>query len=141
MTIAKNWKKLLLSLQLLLCVVTTGCNNDLNQKYANYYNLGTPEVYCWKIDNDWFCGALVATDRLKTTSEIQWLQDNLPCSLNDMKKILRTYSDQDKYATFVCIVSVPPKIEEITHDNQLVYDNIDTYEWLFKKLGLEFRFE
>lgn len=112
------------------------CNNH---KYDVYYNLGTPEIYCWD-DGGWKCVALPNTSITKTSEEINQLQQTLPCSLNKMKQILKTYDDSERDYAFVCVVSIPPKDEELTHDVQLIYDNIDTYEWLYDQLGLNFNY-
>lgn len=141
MVIRKNKRILFLVMLSLLSLVCVSCSNNQEKEYEIYYNLGTIEVYCWNNNDKWFSGALVGTSITKTPDEVKWLQTNLPCPLNTMKEILQTYSDQSRDSAFVCIVSIPPKQEELTHDTQLIYDQIDTYMWLYDQLGLDFSVE
>ena len=140
MGIRKNKMILLPVVLSVLSLIFTGCSSQ-EQKYAIYYDLGTIEVYCWNDNDQWFSGALAGTNKTKTPDEVKWLQDNLACPLDNMKDILQTYSDQSRDSAFVCIVSISPKQEELTHDTQLIYDKIDTYMWLYDQLGLEFTLE
>lgn len=110
----------------------TSCSND-DEKFGVYYsykdNLKGIEVYCWEKNDSWYSGILPGTNRLKTVSEVQWLQDNLPCPISQMEKILKTYDDSDIY---VCIVSIPPTDDELEHKE----DTSETYYWLIDQLGL-----
>lgn len=131
-----------LALPILLNSCTAGRNSNDSEDFSLYYsykdNMKGIDVYCWKQQEGWYSGILPGTNRLKTPSEIEWLQDNLPCPIKKMKEILGTYDDTSREHAFVCIVSNPPKEEELTHDVQLIYSNLDTYEWLYSQLGLEF---
>lgn len=123
---------------LLLNIVTlTSCkSNDLND-YSLYYSYSGEgkglEVYCWEKETSWYSGLLPGTNRLKTVDEVQWLQDNLPCPINKMCEILDTILEEnEKEYCFVCIVSVPPKVEELNHvpnDNEIL-------RWLREQLDL-----
>ena len=74
--------------------------------YTEYENVfgglkGT-EIYCWKIDNQyWCCGALIGTNRLKTYEEIHHIQNDLPCTLSKMKEfIINSHSTKEEIAVF-----------------------------------------
>ena len=125
---------------LTLPLFMTCCTPKQEHDYTDYYDLSSVEVYCWKENDIWYSGALEMTDRTKTPDEVKWLQDNLPCPLDTMKSILHTYSSQSREYAFVCIVSVPPNEEELTHDVQLIYNQINTYRWVYNQLGLTFTF-
>ena len=123
---------------LLLNIVTlTSCkSNDLND-YSLYYSYSKEvkglEVYCWKKEASWYSCLLPGTNRLKTVDEVQWLQDNLPCPINKMCEILDTILEEnEKEYCFVCIVSVPPKAEELNH----VPNDNGILRWLREQLDL-----
>jgi len=130
-------------LTLLFATASLYACGTVNYDYTPYYsykeNLKGIEVYCWENYNSWYAGILPGTNRLKTTDEVKWLQNYLPCPFSKMNGILKTYPDDG--CTFVCIVSIPPKEEELTHDTQLIYDKIDTYKWVYDQLGLKFQIE
>lgn len=115
------------------------------EKYALYYSYidndpshaaGVFEIYCWESLDGWECGILPTTSRLKYPDEVEWMQDNLPCPLNTMKEILRSYPDRTRKCSTVYVVSIPPKEEELTHDTALVLKDKETYRMLYKKLGI-----
>lgn len=137
--------KLFVATFLLSLTLLNGCVNNVDSKdFSLYYsykdNMKGIDIYCWEERDDWYTGILPGTNRIKTTSEIKLLQDDLPCPINKMKEILRTYDDATKDYAFVCIVSNPPKEEELMHDVQLIRNNLDTYAWLYNQLGLEFNY-
>lgn len=123
---------------LLLNIVTlTSCKSNDLYDYSLYYSYNGEgkglEVYCWKQETSWYSGLLPGTNRLKTVNEVQWLQDNLPCPINKMCEILDTILEEDeKEYCFVCIVSVPPKVEELNHPS----NDSETLQWLRKQLDL-----
>lgn len=81
----------------------------------------------------WYSGLLPGTNRLKEVEEVEWLQDNLPCPIAKMSEILDTIlEEEEKEYTFVCIVSTPPKSEELRHEP----DESETLQWLRGQLGL-----
>ena len=123
---------------LLLNIVTlTSCkSNDLND-YSLYYSYSGEgkglEVYCREKEASWYSGLLPGTNRLKTVDEVQRLQDNLPCPINKMCEILDTILEEnEKEYCFVCIVSVPPKVEELNHPS----NDSETLRWLREQLDL-----
>lgn len=120
-----------------------GCNNNEDsKKFSLYYsykeNLKGIEIYCWEQQENWYTGILSGTNRTKTSEEVSWLQDNLPCPIKTMKKILLTYSEKERNEAFVCIVSIPPVEEELTHNNQFEYFSVELYSWVYSELGLRF---
>ena len=99
------------------------------------------EIYAWKDKGiNWYAVLMPGTNRLKSVQEVGELQKELPCPLSDMRKILDFYRDSGFYDFDLSIISDPPKEDELTHDAQLIYNNFDTYEWLYSQLGLEFEY-
>lgn len=94
-------------------------NPEIIEKYKEYYQYGEAakgiEVYAWKESSDWFCVLTGGTNMLKTTYEIKKLQDDLPCPINTMKEILKSYN-KTFAIPYVARVSNPPKEEELTHN-------------------------
>ncbi len=135
----KKIKRFILSVIFSLGIIS--CNDEPKYDFTPYEYCA--EVYCWKIDGKWYSGALHETSVWKTPEQVQWLQDNLPCPLKTMKKILKKLPLEEggKRYVFVCIVSVPPVMEELTHDVELIYEKLDTYKWLYRQLGLEFNID
>ena len=116
---------------------STGSSSKLD--YSLYYSYKTNmkgiEIYCWKNKDYWYSGILPGTNRFKNVEEVEWLQENLPCPLDEMAKILATYSKEAlKYAP-VRIVSIPPKELEIT-SNINEQNKINEYKYVYSKLGL-----
>ena len=117
--------------------ISTGSSSKLD--YSLYYSYKTNikgiEIYCWENEDYWYSGILPGTNRFKSVEEVEWLQENLPCPLNEMAKILATYSEETlKYAP-VRIVSIPPKELEI-NNNINEQNKIDEYKYVYGKLGL-----
>ena len=117
--------------------ISTGSSSKLD--YSLYYSYKTNmkgiEIYCWENEDYWYSGILPGTNRFKSVEEVEWLQENLPCPLNEMAKILATYSEETlKYAP-VRIVSIPPKELEIT-SNINEQNKIDEYKYVYGKLVL-----
>ena len=114
------------------------------EKYSLYYSYGDVpshitwgvEIYCWESLDGWESGILPITSRCKTPEEVEWLQDNLPCSINVMKDILSSFSNERRNNSEVFVVSIPPKEEELTHDSDLILNNKETYRMLYKRLGI-----
>lgn len=108
-----------------------------SRDYSLYYsyrgNLKGIEVYCWKSDDAWFSGILSGTDRKKSLNEIRWLQENLPCPLNEMKKILESYDDDE--IGVVCIVDNPA----LDIDYAITADNKNEYVYVYDTLGIASR--
>ncbi len=90
------------------------------------------EVYCWNKENSWYSGLLGGTNRVKQASEIEWLQNNLPCPLTSMKTILEAYSERQRETAGVFIATKG----EFGCDYELANEKIDTYRWLYTELGL-----
>lgn len=136
----KNKVGIALCCLLLLAVLLFGIggikeNSDTHARdYSLYYsykdNLKGIEVYCWKSDDEWFSGILAGTNRKKYLDEIRWIQENLPCPLNEMKKILESYDD-DKIGV-VCIVDNPV----LDIDYAITADNKNEYVYVYDKLGI-----
>lgn len=57
-----------------------------------------------------------------------------------MKEILKSYDEASRNNAFVCMVSSPLKNEELRQGTQAIYDNYDTYKWLYNQLGLDFNY-
>ncbi len=124
-------------LLLLNMVALSSCRSNKNDDYSLYYSYSGKgkgvEVYCWEKYNTWYLGLLPGTTRLKSPEEVQWLQDNLPCPIYKMREILDTILEQsEKRYTFVCIVSTPPKVEELNHEP----NDSEALQWLCRQLGL-----
>lgn len=124
-------------LLLLNMVALSSCKSNDNNDYSLYYSYSGEgkgvEVYCWEKDDSWYSGLLPGTNRLKTPEEVQWLQDNLPCPINKMREILDTIlEEKEKEYSFVCIVSIPPKVEELNHES----NDSETLQWLLEQLDL-----
>lgn len=124
-------------LLLLSMVALSSCKSNNNNDYSLYYSYSGEgkgvEVYCWEKGNSWYSGLLPGTNRLKKIEEVQWIQDNLPCPINKMREILDTIlEEEEKKHTFVCIVSTPPKDEELKHE----FNDSETLRWLLKQLDL-----
>ena len=77
----------------------------------------------------------MGTNRLKGVEEISKLQEN-PCSLEIMKDILDTFSENDSYNCEVFIVSNPPKESELDHSRE----NIDDYKYLCDYFGINYNY-
>ena len=126
----------------------TGCSsikisqdsNDYSLYYSFLDNMKGIEIYCWTQESDWYTGILPGTNRIKITDEIEWLQQNLPCPILKMKEILKSYDEASRDNAFVCVVSSPPKSEELRQGTQAIYDNYNTYKWLYNQLGLDFNY-
>ncbi len=121
--------------------ISSSASTSISTKldYALYYSYKTNmkgiEIYCWENEDYWYSGILPGTNRFKSVEEVEWLQENLPCPLDEMAKILATYSEEMlKYAP-VRIVSIPPKELEIT-SNINEQNKIDKYKYVYGKLGL-----
>lgn len=124
-------------LLLLNMVALSSCKSNDNNDYSLYYSYSGEgkgvEVYCLEKDYSWYSGLLPGTNRLKTPEEVQWLQDNLPCPINKMREILDTIlEEKEKEYSFVCIVSIPPKVEELNHES----NDSETLQWLLEQLDL-----
>lgn len=132
------------------CLLLSGCRNsnytsNIMEKYSQYYQYADSfkglEIYAWKDKGiNWYAVLMPGTNRLKSVQEVRELQKELPCPLSDMRKILDFYRDSGFYDFDISIISDPPKEDELTHDAQLIYNNFDTYEWLYSQLGLEFEY-
>ena len=129
-------KFLLIIVSLLIPLCFCGCTEKAD--YSPYYNLSTfkgLEVYCWEIDDgEWKCGLTSGTNRYKSVEEIAFLQNEYPCPLKEMKKILQTYPEQVRKDTVVIVVDYPQ-----TGDFYNYYkpsEIPDTYNFLYTALGL-----
>ena len=121
---------------LTLCLLLTSCSD--NYDYTPYYNAkgmkGT-EVYCWEIkENTWRCGAMSGTNRNKSLDELQYLQNDLPCTLKNMKKILSTFTDEER--NNVSIATIPYPITEDNFEIVTFNPNNEITSYLIKELGL-----
>lgn len=132
----KNFLKLLF----LSLILTSLCSCDNNYDYSLYYsykdNLKGIEVYCWDNGNAWYSGILMGTNRTKFIDEVQWLQDNLPCPLNKMRKILKDYSDEEVNNARIVVVSAPPLSKEL--NGMITEENIDEYTYVCEQLDIQF---
>lgn len=104
-------------------------SSDYSLYYSYKEELKGVEVYCWKSDGAWYSGILPGTNRKHSLNEIRWIQENLPCPLNEMKKILESYDDK---IGFVCIVDNPA----LDIDYAITADNKNEYIYVYDKLGI-----
>ncbi len=148
----KKGLSLLIFLFVVLCAVGGKIGYDVQtkkknkEKYALYYSYfedydpshiaGLVEIYCWESLDGWEGGILTLTDRSKTPEEVEWMQDNLPCPLNIMKDILRSYPERTRKNSGIYVVGIPPKEEELVYNTNKVLNNKETYLMLYKKLDL-----
>lgn len=128
----------LLLFPLLFLGMLMGCTSNDTLDYTPYYEAkggkGT-EVYCWKTDdNDWYCGAMGGTNRYKFRKEILWMQDELPCSLSKMKKILKTFSEDERNNIIVFEVKYHISEEEYSELNEYLFVSHNIF--LYIALGL-----
>ena len=99
------------------------------------------EVYCWQISPGiWRCGAIYGTNRLKTLDEILHMQNDLPCTLGKMKKIIKTFEYENK-KDHVWAIDVPcpitqKVIEELYNDNSYKYYESKNIKYLNWRLGI-----
>lgn len=117
-----------------------GCSNDPYAKFSEYYNYHGAfkgvEMYAWKNDEQFFTGLLLGTNRCKTVDEIKKLQEN-PCPLEIMKNIIATYSEEERYYFWICIVSVPPKKSELDHSMENTEKNKEDISYLCNYLDIQ----
>lgn len=109
-------------------------SSDYSLYYSYGGNMKGVEVYCWKSDGAWFSGLLSGTNRKASLDEIRWIQENLPCPLNEMKKILESYAD-DKIGA-VLIVDNPV----LDIDYAITADNKNEYVYVYDRLGIASHF-
>lgn len=132
--------KKFLKLLFLPLILTSLCGCGNNDDYSLYYsykgNLKGIEVYCWDNGKAWYSGILMGTNRAKSIDEVQWLQDNLPCPLNKMRKILKYYSDEEVNSARIVVVSVPPLSKEFS--GMITEENIDEYTYVCEQLDIQF---
>lgn len=134
-----KYKKVFLGL--ILIILVSSCEKSLD--YTRYYNAkgikGT-EIYCWQDDtNNWQCGAYEGTDRLKTRKEIQFIQNELPCSLNTMKEILKTFNEDERKDSAVLYINyLANEVNTTTLDFTYysAFEYADTYIFLYQQLDL-----
>ncbi len=130
-------KLIMLCLIVVLVFAAFGCGNaeiasignaeishgELRQKYPEYYNLGTfkgLEVYVWTTaENEYRCGVLPGTNRLKTTEELDALKAN-GATIEEMKAILSSY-DMEKDS----IVVLPLDMQMLSPED---HGNMDLQE-------------
>ena len=105
-------------------------SRDYSLYYSYKEDLKGVEVYCWKSDGAWYSGIISGKNKKNSINEIRWIQENLPCPLNEMKKILESYDD-DKIG-FVCIVDNPA----LDIDYAITADNKNEYIYVYDKLGI-----
>lgn len=133
----------------LMLGILTSCNNQTSNNSTSFDNSTTfssnssgyistnkikAEIYCWKIDNDsWKCGALMLTSINKSYEELKELQDFYSYTLEEMKSIISTYSDEDRKMIYIFILSYP-----LTKDNYVEHLSPDeeTLAYLKGELGL-----
>lgn len=136
---AKNIKALLISLASLSLF---SCSEKYD--YTLYYEAASmkgTEVYCWQISPGiWRCGAIYGTNRLKTLDEILHMQNDLPCTLGKMKKIIKTFEYENK-KDHVWAIDVPYPItqevmEELYNDNSYKYYESENIKYLNWRLGI-----
>lgn len=132
-----KYKKIIFMIPLILLGLC-GCSPDPYAKFSEYYNAsgkGGIEMYAWKNDDEFFTGLLPGTNRLKSVDEIKELQEN-PCPLEIMKNIITTYSEEERYYCWVCIVSVPPKESELDHSMENTERNKEDISYICNYLGI-----
>ena len=129
-------KILLIVISLLITLCFCGCTDN---DYSLYYNLDTfkgLEVYCWEDNGEWRCGLMSGTNRDKTNEEIAFIQNEYPCRLNEMNKILKTYSDETRKDTVVIVVDYPQKEDDSSYVYYQPSEFPEKYTYLYSELGL-----
>ena len=135
-------KRLLAIMAMLFCVLALSCNSkNVDEKYEEYYkyqdSLKGIEIYVWKEEHGFECVLTSGSNRIKSVDEIKKLQDELPCPIDVMKEILKSYKDvNDK--TYVALVSNPVKQEELCHlENASDLKENEEFLEVLVKLGID----
>lgn len=128
--------KFLKKLVFIPLVFLFGCsgNNFNSYDYGLYEsykgNMKGVEIYCWKDSNVWYSGLLPGTNRIKFNGEVNYLQNNLPCPLKIMKKILSDYNEEE--IGLLCITTKPVEVL----DYLITEKNINEYRYVCEQLGI-----
>lgn len=120
----------------LSAILINGCTtmSDYSPYYDAYGMKGT-EIYCWQIKkNVWRCGAMIGTNRIKTLDEIKFMQDDLPCELQTMKRVISTFPEENSYIILVIPYPMTKEIYE-TYDYN-TYISSDSIYHLSCVLGI-----
>lgn len=116
---------------------TDSYSSSNEMDYSFYYSCKDSmkgiDIFCWK-NGEWYSGILPGTNRLKTVEEVELLQENLPCPLKEMAKILSSYSEETRECAFVRIVSIPPTTGEVIGLPDI--DGNEEYVYVYSQLGL-----
>ncbi len=133
-------KKIISIVSTLFSLLLSSCFFRDYSRYYHAVSMKGTEIYCWQITKGvWRCGALPGTNAMKTLDVMLWMQNDLPCTLQKMKKIISTYP----YEThgYIAVFDVPyPMTEESLFDlystNRGDYYNSENIEYLNWRLGL-----
>jgi len=129
-----HMKKLVTLVLILLCILgITGCQPQamtLQQKFPEYYNLSTfkgLEVYVWQVSEDnYYCGLMTGTNRLKTEEEKNSLIRN-GATIEEMKAILSSYDISRNSISIIPIVD--PSSDYDYEINREYWENIRNIFW------------
>lgn len=125
----------LLSLPLALSACAGNNTPVYHEEYWMYYYLGSVELYCWKIEDDWFGGLMRNTSILKTVEQIERLQE-IACPISILKDIFWTNPDYSEHV-WVCVVSVPPLQNELDHSEENTLRNAEDILYLCEYFGID----
>ncbi|MDE7440024.1 MAG: hypothetical protein K2N23_05920 [Clostridia bacterium] len=139
----KKTAAVLLCLLMPFVILFCGCKS---YDYTPYYHMvskggGGPNIYAWQVDDgSWRCAAFHDLNRGISEEELAYFQNELPCPLKEMRKILNTYSDVARENTIIFVVRY---IKETSDSNkffsELTSDKAipETYRFLYRELGLQ----
>lgn len=128
---------------LALLISLSGCNNQKQYDYSQYYKYtstsgkGIFTIYCWKEFFDWNTFLDVGTSSgLCFKERINQLQNDLPCPIDTMKEILATDDKIDKIHFYaVCVVQKPVKDDGMMQSFK--GKESEKYKFLNDRLGLK----
>lgn len=133
-------KRLFAIMAMLSCVLALSCNSiKVDEKYNLYYHQDGKgiEVYVWNGESGYECVLVSGTNRIKGVDEIQKLQDELPCPIDVMHEILKSYENINEIA-YVALVSNPVKQEELNRQYDVSeLESNEEFLDVLTKLGID----
>ena len=113
--------------------------------YTPYYHMvskggGGPNIYAWQIDDgSWRCAAFHDLNRGISKKELAYFQNELPCPLNEMKNILKTYSEKARENVTVFVVEYIKGESSDRYFSEFISDKDipEIYRFLYTELGLQ----
>lgn len=132
----------ILIIMALMVVCACGCTRN---NYSSYYDIvskggGAPNIFCWQTEEyEWECGAVGCINMNVPFKQIQYMQDEQPCSLKMMNKILRSYTKEVRQNIKVYVIAYHITEQEYMDSYYMsVYDepDVEIAEFLYAELGL-----